>query len=74
MKAKLLKKLRKRYVIECRNGKFRVPHFNYFEPKEVWLCRSWNSDFSKCLEAVRWLILSDAQSYKTPKKTINPFK
>lgn len=67
MKAKLLKKLRKRYRLQERNGKLRlrVVYGSFY---------GWTDWYepSMAIEMRRNVILMDASSYAFPKKNIKP--
>jgi len=68
MKAKLLKKLRKLFVIESRNNLYRV-----FENRQclggIYNYTNWN-DFKTTKEKQRDLILNEASKYLTAKKVL----
>lgn len=65
MKAKLLKKLRKRYILQARNGKYKV-----FDMKEcigmVYGQTGW-IELKEALNIRRKWILEEANRYKKPK-------
>lgn len=71
MKAKLLKKLRKKHIIQNRNNEYR-----YFCTEEKDRGHYDSSKWEKSLGVVRNIrrrkILEEAQFYKEPKKTIKP--
>lgn len=70
MKAKLLKKLRKRFVIESRNGEYRAVDR---EEKSggVTDCYDWGS-LENALIDRRWMVLPEARKYKKAKRVLNP--
>lgn len=70
MKARLLKKLRKRFVIEARNGDYRAVD-KVEKSGGVVDCRDWGS-LEDALFERRWMILPEARKYKKPKRVLNP--
>lgn len=70
MKAKLLKKLRKKYQIQVRNSRYRVYENNWaiYNPRTRWF-----ETLEKAIEVRREKILSEAKlNYAKPKDILKP--
>lgn len=69
MKAKLLKKLRKRFVIQQRNKEYRV--IDYLEKSGgVFTTTDWIMSLQEVKRTRRSWILGEAQKYKRPKREL----
>lgn len=65
MKTKLLKKVRKNYIIEKRNTEYRLICLNgKFEQESGW------TYLDDCIDRRREHILNDARKYKVPKSIV----
>lgn len=69
MKAKLLKKLRKRFVIQQRNREYRV--VDYLEKSGgVFTTTDWIMSLQEVKRTRRSWVLEEAQKYKKPKREL----
>lgn len=70
MKVKLLKKLRKRFVIYERNGEYRLHDLECNVRIDIFFTSQFRDGFKLCKEKRRDCILTEAKRYWEPKKEI----